>query len=119
MSMDRSIDTAARLPGVERIDLTIQALARTETVSDLAAGHGVSRKFLYRQARRARAALDEVFVSTPPGAEVLFERQSQTALRCNPALNHARPGHVSNAWYRDDQLHATQGCKVDSAGALS
>ena len=56
--MDRGVGAAARLlPGGDRKDLAIQALARSGTVSDLAARHGVSRKFVYQQTQKARAAL--------------------------------------------------------------
>jgi hypothetical protein len=72
--MDRGVGAAARLPGGERKDLAIQALARSETVCDLAARHGVSRKFVYRQTNKAREALDEaVSPAAPDGEEVLFE----------------------------------------------
>jgi len=47
--MGRCVGAAARLPGSDRKDLAIQALARSETVGDLAARHGVSRKFVYQQ----------------------------------------------------------------------
>ncbi len=59
--MDRCAGAAARLPGGDRKDLAIQALARSETVSDLAAWHGVSRKFVYQQTHKARAVLDGAF----------------------------------------------------------
>jgi hypothetical protein len=52
--------------------MVILALAGTATISDLAAQHGVSRKFVHRQAGKANAALDEVFASTTPDDEVLF-----------------------------------------------
>src|SRR4051812_12645983 len=72
--MDRGVGAAVRpLPGSDRKDLAIQALAGSETVSDLAARHGVSRKFVYRQTHRARAALDDAFSSATPDEEVLFE----------------------------------------------
>ena len=72
--MDRDIGAAVRLlPEGGRKILAIQALAGTETVSDLAARHGVSRKFVYRQAHKAGAALDDAFSSTTPDDEVLFE----------------------------------------------
>ena len=45
--MDRRAGAAARLPGGDRKDLAIQALVQSETVSDLAVRHGVSRKFVY------------------------------------------------------------------------
>ncbi len=70
--MDRCAGAAARLPESDRKDLAIQALARSETVSDLAARHGVSRKFVYQQTHKAVAALDDVFMSATPDDEVLF-----------------------------------------------
>ncbi len=71
--MDRCVGTAARLPGGDRKDLAIQALARSETVSDLAARHGVSRKFVYQQTHKAGAVLDGAFSPAVPDSEVLFE----------------------------------------------
>jgi hypothetical protein len=60
--MDRCVGAAARLPGSDRKDLAIHALARSETVSDLAARHGVSRKFVYQQTSSIRAGShDEIF----------------------------------------------------------
>jgi hypothetical protein len=61
------------LPESDRKDLAIRALARSATISDLSARHGVSRKFVYRQARKAAAALDDVFLSDAPEDEVLFQ----------------------------------------------
>ena len=71
--MDQCVGAAARLPESDRKDLAIQALARSETVSDLAARHGVSRKFVYQQTHKAVAALDDAFLSATPDHEVLFE----------------------------------------------
>src|SRR4051812_5904175 len=72
--MDRGVAAAVRpLPESGRKDLAIQALARSETVSDLAARHGVSRKFVYQQTHKARAALDDAFSSATPDEAVLFE----------------------------------------------
>ncbi len=71
--MDRGVGAAARLPGSDRKDLAIQALAGSGTVSDLAARHGVSRKFVYQQTHKAVAALDDAFSSATPDDEVLFE----------------------------------------------
>jgi hypothetical protein len=48
--MDQGVCAAAGLAGSNRKDLAIQALARSETVSDLAARHWMSRKFVYQQA---------------------------------------------------------------------
>jgi len=71
--MDRCVGAAARLPGSDRKDLAIQALAGSGTVSDLAARHGVSCKFVYQQTHKAVAALDDAFLSATPDDEVLFE----------------------------------------------
>src|SRR5215213_9362777 len=72
--MDRGVGAAVRpLPDRERKVLAIQALAGSETVCDLAARHGVSRKFVYQQTQKARAALDDAFSSTTPDEDVLFE----------------------------------------------
>ena len=71
--MDRCVGAAARLPGGDRKGLAIQALARSETVSGLAARHGVSRKFVYQQTHKARAALADAFSPAMPDDEVLFE----------------------------------------------
>jgi hypothetical protein len=80
--MDRCAGAAARLLESERKDLAIQALARSETVSDLAARHGVSRKFVYQQTHKAVAALDDAFLSATPDHEVLFALSvTQTWLR--------------------------------------
>ncbi len=71
--MDRCVGAAARLPGSGRKDLAIQALAGSETVSNLAARHGVSRKFVYQQTHKARIALADAFSPAVPDDEVLFE----------------------------------------------
>ncbi len=71
--MDQGIGAAARLPGSDRKDLAIQALAGSETVTNLAARHGVSRKFVYQQTHKARATLDDAFSPATPDSAVLFE----------------------------------------------
>ena len=71
--MARCVGVAATLPESDRKDLAIRALARSATISDLSARHGVSRKFVYQQARKAGAALDDVFLSGAPEDEVLFQ----------------------------------------------
>jgi len=71
--MDRGVGAAAKLSENDRKDLAIQALAGSGTVSDLAARHGVSRKFIYQQTHKAVAALDDAFLSAAPDHEVLFE----------------------------------------------
>ena len=71
--MDRCVGAAAILPESDRKDLAIQALAGSETVSDLSARHGVSRKFVYQQTDKARTALDDVFLAAAPEDEALFQ----------------------------------------------
>ena len=63
------------MPGDDRKDLAVQALARSATVSDLSTRHGVSRKFVYRQANKARHALDDAFLSAATDDTVLFQIQ--------------------------------------------
>jgi len=71
--MDRGDGAAARLPGRDRKVLAVQALAGSETVSDLAARHGVSRKFVYQQTHKARIALADAFSPAVSDDKVLFE----------------------------------------------
>ena len=70
--MNPSACPAAKLSEVDRIDLAVLALAGTATITDLAAQHDVSRKFVYQQANKASAALTEVFASNVSDDEVLF-----------------------------------------------
>src|ERR1700685_711698 len=67
------VGAAAILPESDRKDLAIQALARSTTISDLSVRHSVSRKFVYQQAHKAGAALDEIFLSGTPEDHVLFD----------------------------------------------
>ena len=70
--MDRGVGAAATLSETDRQDLAVRALARAATVSDLAAQHRTSRKFVYQQMHKAGAALDDAFLSAAPDEEVLF-----------------------------------------------
>ena len=63
---------AKQLAPQQRRDLAIQVLAGTETVSELAREHEVSRKFLYQQVHTAEQALDRAFAPVPQSEEVLF-----------------------------------------------
>src|SRR3954470_15664203 len=72
--MDRGVGAAVRLlPESDRKALAIQALAGSETISDLAARHGTSRKFVYQQTHKARTALNDAFSPATPNEAVLFE----------------------------------------------
>ncbi len=63
---------AQRLLPQQRKQLAIEALARAETISELAHQHEVSRKFVYQQIHTAEAALDEAFAPSPTRDEILF-----------------------------------------------
>lgn len=63
---------ASCLGPIDRKDLSVQVLARTEAVRYLAQNYRVSRKFLYQQAAKASDALDEVFMPSADDDEVLF-----------------------------------------------
>jgi len=64
---------AACLGARQRQALSLAVLARGEPVGQLARRHGVSRQFCYRQAGKARDALDEAFAPTTDDKAVLFE----------------------------------------------
>src|ERR1700676_4393922 len=68
-----TIPCAPRLLGPQqRQRLALAALAG-QPISDLARRHHVSRRFVYRQRRRASLALDRAFAPPPPPQEkVLF-----------------------------------------------
>jgi len=77
--MDRCVGPAARLPENDRKDLAIQALAQSATVSDLAARHGVSRKF-------------------GRGSESAFFRLHETRGNCRPVRVGLR---LERGWLRE------------------
>jgi len=64
--------TASCLGPLDRKNLSLQVLARTEPVSYLAQNYKVSRKFLYQQAAKASDALDELFMPSADEDDVLF-----------------------------------------------
>ena len=49
----------------QRLTLGVHALADKQTITALADDHDVCRKFVYRQAATAEAALDEAFTRSP------------------------------------------------------
>ncbi|MFC3107287.1 hypothetical protein ACFQAT_27085 [Undibacterium arcticum] len=71
--MNPSACPAAKLLEVDRINLAALALTGAATSTGLAAEHEVRRKFAYQKANKASAALAEVFASSAPDNEVLFE----------------------------------------------
>src|ERR1700748_2360515 len=98
--MDQCVGAAAMMPDGDRQDLAVQALARSATVSDLSARHGVSRKFVYQQANKARRALDDAFLSTAADDTVLFEIQ------------------VTKRWVRQVIVALALMCRSSSLGIL-
>ncbi len=79
--MERNVGAAARLSQSDREELAILALARSEPISDLAVQHGVSRKFVYQQASKARCALDEAVIFAATDDTVPFQIQVTTRWR--------------------------------------
>jgi hypothetical protein len=57
---------AAKLLGVQRMDLAIQAMTRSANISRLASQNNVSRKFVYQQKNLALEAINDAFA---PAAE--------------------------------------------------
>ena len=98
--MDQGVAAVARLPGSNRKELAIQALAGSEMITNLAARHGVSRKFVYQQTHKAGAALDDAFASATPDKEVLFELA------------------VTKAWLRQVMVGLTLICRSSYRGVV-
>src|SRR4051812_10815243 len=63
---------AQRLLPPQRQNLALQALARTQPVTQLAQEHHVSRKFVYQLADKADQALHAAFTPQPDDDTVLF-----------------------------------------------
>jgi hypothetical protein len=63
---------AKALPPSERLQLGLQALAGTESITNLADEFDVSRKFVYQQRTRAEEALDDAFAPPPADDAALF-----------------------------------------------
>ena len=70
--MSPNLSVAASLSPSARQKLGIGMVAKTKPVSQLAAEHQVSRKFVYQQGQKAKAALDEIFEPQASEDEVLF-----------------------------------------------
>jgi len=70
--MNPSISIAASLSLAIRQDIGIQVLSRSQPISDLAAQHHVSRKFVYQQGDKAQQALDGSFAPSQGDNDVLF-----------------------------------------------
>jgi hypothetical protein len=64
--------TAKTLGPGERMAISVQALAGHQTITGLAGGAGVSRKFVYQLRDRAQTALADAFAPTIADDQVLF-----------------------------------------------
>jgi hypothetical protein len=69
---ESSVWPAQQLQPHQRQELVIAALAGTETISELARQHQVSRKFLHGQIHTAEQALEQAFAPRRPSDDVLF-----------------------------------------------
>ena len=90
--------TAGDLGSAQRRDLSLKVLGGRKPVACLAARHGVSRKFVYQQADKARNALDDAF--TPRNAKnnddkVLFYLPVTRNWICQFVLALVLIGHTS------------------------
>ncbi len=85
--MNRCGSVAARLPKSERLDLAVRALANSESITDLAGEHGVSRKFVYEQRGKASAGLDEAFAMDASDEEGLFDLKVRGCVRAAMRAN--------------------------------
>lgn len=64
---------ARHMPWDQRLDIAKEAIEGTRPITNLAEEHGVSRKFVYQEQRRAETALEEAFSpKAKPADEVLF-----------------------------------------------
>jgi hypothetical protein len=70
--MSSNPSVAASLLPSTRQKLGIGVVANVKPVSQLAAENQVSRKFVYQQGQKAKAALDEVFEPKTSDNEVIF-----------------------------------------------
>ena len=66
------LSVAASLPPAIRKDIGIQVLSQSETITQLAQEHQVSRKFIYQQGHIAQQALDDSFAPNEDEHEVMF-----------------------------------------------
>jgi hypothetical protein len=91
---------AKALPPSQRLQIGLQALAGTQTITDLADEFDVSRKFVSRQAATAQAALADAFESPAPDDDVLFHLP------------------VTKAWLRQATLGLTLICHSSYRGVV-
>ena len=86
---------ARSLGPAQRKGLSVEVLAKTQPLTQLAAQHGVSRKFLYQQGRKASAALEEAFAATEDEQAILFHLPVTKSWIRQFVLGLALEGHSS------------------------
>ena len=90
------ISAEARALGpAKRQELSVEVLAKTGSLTRLAARHGVSRKFLYAQRLKAKAALDEAFAVEGDDKAVLYYLPITKSWIRQFVLGLALEGHAS------------------------
>lgn len=75
--------------------LSVEVLAKTQPLTQLAARHGLSRKFLYQQAHKASAALEAAFAATQDEQAILFHLPVTKSWIRQFVLGLALEGHSS------------------------
>jgi len=89
------VGSARSLGPAIRQGLSVEVLAKTQPLTRLAARHGVSRKFLYQQAAKASAALEEAFAPAEDEQTVLFHLPVTKSWIRQFVLGLALEGHSS------------------------
>jgi hypothetical protein len=87
---------AAQLTPHQRQQLSLAVLSQTQSISQLAAEHGVSRKFCSQQAQKAQTALDQAFDPPPEDSQVLFHLPVTPSWMRQLALALTLIGHASD-----------------------
>jgi len=85
---------ARALSPAQRQGLSVEVLAKTRPLTELAAQHGVSRNFLYQQGHKAAAALDEAFTAADDEGVLYYLPITQSWIR-QFVLGLALEGHAS------------------------
>jgi hypothetical protein len=92
----QSVCVARSLDSGQRQQISLAVLAGKSGVGELAATHGVSRKFCYRQASKAQSALDQAFTPAKADDHVLFNLPVTLAWIKQFVLAQSLIGHTSS-----------------------
>jgi hypothetical protein len=85
----------------QRQQISVAVLAGVPSVSQTAAGSGVSRNFCYQQASKAKAALAQAFAPVKADEKVLFQLPVTTAWIEQFVLAQSLIGHTSSRGVRE------------------